>query len=408
MAERRKAPKRTWLAAAAATTAGLLACGFTQPQHQEPPAGRYDPTPPAPDVGGKPTPQATGTPSVKDSITGAVRDTVMGAYLDFGPQGITRIAGLEKWLGGTDLKVGHTYLPGDLWSNIEGKPGFLDAWAKWRKAQPDRLFVLNVPMLDDNEGGVSDYQVRQRLSEGAAGAYDHHFRTLAERLVNLGVPDTVIVLGWEMNGATYTHRCGPDPEAWKTYWKRIVTAMRAVPGQKFKFDFAPNRGRDAVPWTTCYPGDDVVDVVGMDSYDQPPGRTFQQQANEPFGLQQQVDFAAKHKKPISYPEWGLFRNGDNPAYMRGMLDWIDKHKPLYQTITDYCPHGVWQCNENPASSKVFRSKLSLPPTPVPEPTVPPTTPTQPPSCMPLELGSWVEYWMGGKLCLRFDWLQKWR
>ena len=199
--------------------------------------------------------------------------------------------------------------------------------------------------------------------------------------------------------------------------------MRSVPGQKFRFDFTPSRGLDAVPWTECYPGDDTVDVIGMDAYDQPEGKSFDEQVTEPYGLQEHVDFAKAHNKPISYPEWGLFRNGDNAEYMRRMLAWIDEHKPLYNTLTDYCPHGVWQCDDNPQASQVYRSMLSgrlepsLPsprsprsptePTEPTEPTTPETPPVtppvSPPSCSPLDLGDWVEYWLGGKLCLRFDW-----
>ncbi|MFF2536405.1 glycoside hydrolase family 26 protein [Streptomyces cyaneofuscatus] len=335
-----------------------------------------------------------GTDSVDSAAPGpqgsrGAGSTAHGAYLDYGPAGVSRMADLSRWLGGAELRVGHTYLPGDLWVNIEGTPDFLDAWADWRKADEDRMFVLNVPMLERNEERVPDAQVRRLLRSGAAGDYDQHFTRLAERLVSLGVPDTVIVLGWEMNGTTYTHRCGPDPASWKAYWQRIVTAMRAVPGQEFRFDFTPSRGLDAVPWTACYPGDDVVDIIGMDSYDQPPGESFDDQINDPYGLQKHVDFAAERGKPISFPEWGLFRNGDNPEYMRRMLDWIDRHQPLYQTITDYCPHGVWQCKSNPRSSRVFRTKLAemaapvkpAPPTTAPSPTpspTPPPTPTPPP------------------------------
>ncbi|MFJ8807962.1 glycoside hydrolase family 26 protein [Streptomyces sp. NPDC102490] len=342
-----------------------------------------------------------------------------GAYLDYGPRGVARMAALSHWLGGAELRVGHTYLPGDRWSNIEGAPGFLDVWADWRTREADRMLVLNVPMMERNEEHVDDDEVRALLRQGAAGRFDHHFRALAERLVTLKVPDTVLVLGWEMNGTTYTHRCGPDPEAWKTYWNRIVTTMRAVPGQKFRFDFAPSRGRDAVPWTQCYPGDATVDIVGMDSYDQPRGMSFDEQVKEPYGLQAHVDFAKAHGKPVSYPEWGLFRNGDNAAYMRRMLAWMDEHKPVYNTVTDYCPHGVWQCDDNPRSTAVYRSVLfgrtdepeptaPTPPEPTtptapPVPTVPPTTPEAPADCSPLELGDWVEHWLGGKLCLRLDW-----
>ncbi|MEW2609130.1 glycosyl hydrolase [Streptomyces sp. NPDC047880] len=364
----------------------------------------------------------TATPTPTPSTLPASTTPTFGAYLDYGPLGVARMAQLSSWLGGAELRVGHTYLPGDLWSNIEGHPGFLDVWANWRRAKADRLFVLNVPMMERNEEGLSDHEVRGLLREAAAGRFDHHFRALGERLVGLGVPDTVLVLGWEMNGITYTHRCGPDPEAWKQYWNRIVTTMRAVPGQKFRFDFTPSRGRDAVPWTECYPGDDTVDIIGLDAYDQPQGMSFEEQVSEPYGLQHHVDFAKAHGKAISFPEWGLFRNGDNPEYMKRMLAWMDEHKPLYQTLTDYCPHGVWQCGSNPRASEVYRSFLfgrkdpapatpststapAQMPAPAPTPTAQPSqpAPSRPEGCSPLDLGDWVEYWVGGKLCLRLDW-----
>ncbi|WP_333776702.1 glycoside hydrolase family 26 protein [Streptomyces sp. IBSBF 3136] len=337
-----------------------------------------------------------------------------GAFLGSGPSGLARMSGLGDWLGGTELTVAHTYLPGGTWSDIEGPPGFLDPWARWRREKTDRTLVLNVPMQERNEENLSDDEVRSLLRQGAAGQFDRHFRALAERLVDLRVPDTVVVLGWEMNGITYTHRCGPDPDSWKAYWNRIVTTMRAVPGQRFRFDFAPSRGRDAVPWTECYPGDDTVDIIGMDSYDQPAGMSFDEQVTEPYGLQRHVEFAEAHGKPISYPEWGLFRNGDDAAYMSRMLAWIAEHRPLYNTLTDYCPHGVWQCARNPLASAVYRSTLygrTRGRTPDPEPTTAPApTPTPVPSpaqrppdaCSSVDLGDWVAYWLGGHVCLPVD------
>ncbi|MFD4693859.1 glycoside hydrolase family 26 protein [Streptomyces sp. NPDC058463] len=365
-------------------------------------------------VGGAVVTERTGADSEsgKDAapaLSPAADTTAIGAYLDYGPGGIRRMAELSRWLGGTELRVGHSYLPGDLWENIEGRPGFLAAWGAWRRASEDRMFVLNTPMLERNEARVPDAEVRRLLRAGARGEFDEHFRKLADRLVLLGIPDTVIVLGWEMNGTTYTHRCGPDPVAWKAYWSRIVTTMRSVPGQKFRFDFAPSRGRDAVPWTECYPGDDVVDIIGMDSYDQPPARTFDEQVNEPYGLQKQVDFAAERGKPISYPEWGLFRSGDNPQYMRRMLKWIDQHKPVYQTITDYCPHGVWQCAENPESSRVYREMLTQkqgtadPTSPVPAPSGTPK-PDKPTPTVPTPDTNWSEWCISIPLS---DWFGQW-
>lgn len=354
----------------------------------------------SPPADGKPAPSALAPRSAVAPLA------PLGAFLRSDPGGVQRIAQLEGWLGGTELKVAHTYLPGDLWSNIEGRPEFLEPWTRWRQARDDRFLVLNVPMLERNEERLPDEEVRGLLREGAAGRFDSHYRTLAERLVRLKSPDTVIVLGWEMNGLTYSHRCAPDPQAWMSYWRRIVDTMRSVPGQQFRFDFAPSRGSDAYPWTECYPGDDFVDIIGMDTYDQPEGQSFEAQVNEPHGLQAQVDFAREHGKAISYPEWGLFRNGDNPEYVRRMLDWFDRHKPLYQTLTDYCPHGVWQCPENPASAETFRAALFARSGGTPSGRPAPPTPSPSRTAVPAGPGSRIPWYercfVHGEYCVRFD------
>jgi hypothetical protein len=268
----------------------------------------------------------------------------LGAFLGSGPEGVARVARFERWLGST-VTVGRTYLPGDDWPGIEGPREMLAAWAHWKAADQRRMLVVNVPMMAPNEAGLPTPVLASLLRAGARGTFDRHYRTLAGRLVSLGARDTVIVLGWEMNGEVYAGRCAPDPSSWKAYWRRIVGTMRAVRGARFRFDFAPNRGPDAIPWTDCYPGDDVVDIIGSDSYDQPEGKSFQDFVHEPYGLREQAEFATAHGKPLSFPEWGLFRNSDNPAYVRGMHDWIMSHDVLYQTITDYCPHGVWSCGQ---------------------------------------------------------------
>lgn len=67
-----------------------------------------------------------------------------------------------------------------------------------------------------------------------------------------------------------------------------------------------------------------------------------------------------HHKPVAHPEWGLYENGDTPTYMRGMLAWMAGQHPPYQTISDYCPHGVWRCRANPKSSAVYRELIAAP------------------------------------------------
>ncbi|MEV8323031.1 glycosyl hydrolase [Kitasatospora sp. NPDC056731] len=307
----------------------------------------------------------------------------VGSWDDYIPQ----IGRYARWLGDANLQVGHTYLAGNGWADVEGELMVLGMWSQWRLADPSRTLVLGVPMLVPNEANVPDGEVAKLLAQGARGDFDRHFLRLAHRLVALGGADTVLTLGWEMNGVTYTHRCKPDPSAWKAYWRRIVGVMRSVPGQRFRFDFTPNRGLDAIPWTKCYPGDDVVDIIGMDNYDQPAGGTFDDYVREPYGLQDQVEFAAKRGKPVSYPEWGLFRNGDNPEFVQRMVEWMRTHDTAYQTVTDYCPHGFFECDRNPRSAARFKQLMSgskgapavVPPAPQApvQPIVPPVAPRPP-------------------------------
>jgi hypothetical protein len=277
----------------------------------------------------------------------------LGAFLGSGANGVKRIDGFSAWLG-KEITVGHTYLPGTSWKDVEGPNSILDPWTTWQSAKPGRTLVLNVPMLSPSEPAVADDEAVQLLRRGAGGEFDRHFQVLGRRLVDRKAAHTILVLGWEMNGTTYSGRCAPDPTAWKAFWRRIVAVMRTVPGQAFRFDFAPVRGAQAIPWPECYPGDDVVDVVGMDTYDQHPGRSFDDFVHQPYGLLDQADFAQKHGKPMSFPEWGLFDNGDNPAYVTEMQSWISAHDVIYQTISDYCPHGVWACPDNPKSTQAYQ------------------------------------------------------
>src|SRR6266436_104263 len=77
------------------------------------------------------------------------------------------------------------------------------------------------------------------LVAAAAGDYNSKFHDLGELLVKEGFSNTIIDLGREMNGIWYEwseHRAPPsEPDAYILAWRQIVTTMRSVPGQHFKF-----------------------------------------------------------------------------------------------------------------------------------------------------------------------------
>lgn len=281
-------------------------------------------------------------------------EPLLGVFLGSDSDGVARVPDFERWLGAR-VTVGRTYLGGRSWNDIDDGDSIIDPWAQWKNAAPRRLLVINVPLLQPNEPAPDDTTVHEMLHAGASGAFDHHFRALGEHLVRVGAPDVVLDLGWEMNGLTYTSRCQPDPQTWIAHYRRVVSVLRAVPGQAFRFEFTPDRGQNAIPWTSCYPGDDVVDIIGMHTYDQPPGQTFQEYATQPLGLDAAADFARAHHKRLAIPEWGLRDHPDNAEYVTALARWMRANDVLYHSISDYCPHGVWRCGANPNASTAYRS-----------------------------------------------------
>jgi hypothetical protein len=137
-----------------------------------------------------------------------------------------------------------------------------------------------------------------------------------------------------------------DPEAWKAYYRRIVTIMRSVqpkaadlPPQTFEFDLSYCRGTSgtAVRFETIYPGDDVVDVLGLNLYDvkwrdalSPPEVRWHDALTQEMGLDDFEAFAAARGKPMSLSEWGLWEPGrdenggvgDNPYFIDRTADWL--------------------------------------------------------------------------------------
>jgi hypothetical protein len=74
----------------------------------------------------------------------------LGAFLGSGEEGVAAIDGFQAWLG-APVTVGHTYLPGHRWTDIEGEDWVLGPWTEWVRARKGRLLVLNVPMVVPNE-----------------------------------------------------------------------------------------------------------------------------------------------------------------------------------------------------------------------------------------------------------------
>ena len=255
-----------------------------------------------------------------------------------GPGDVAAMNRFGSWLGRTPAyAVDYVDYRGG-WDAIANPIWVLDSWAPWVGAVSGRRLVLGVAMLPESARG--------QLAAGAAGAFDGHFATLARNMVNRGLGGSVVRLGWEANGNWFPWSAAPDPASWRTFFRRIVQTMRSVSGARFSFDWNPASSAAGTNLTfdAFYPGDDVVDVVGLDAYDlkwmdnsSSPEVRWDFTLNQFNGLRAHRSFASAHGKPVSFPEWGLYARGqanggggDNPYYVDRMADWFQSSNTAYQ------------------------------------------------------------------------------
>ncbi len=189
------------------------------------------------------------------------------------------------------------------------------------------------------------------LIAAAAGDYNRKFYDLGELLVKDGLGNTIIELGREMNGAWYEwseHRAPPaEPDAYVLAWRQIVTTMRSVPGQRFRFLWTVYMTAESV--AESWPGSAYVDYIGSDIFDWygGPDRTYPHTASgaldheekwqqilttEPGGLNWMAAFSQATGKPIILPEWGLdfhaFGGQDDPLFITNMMAWMRQHDAI--------------------------------------------------------------------------------
>jgi hypothetical protein len=209
-------------------------------------------------------------------------------------------------------------------------------------------------LLDEGESGTTKGYFEapsSALVTAAAGGDDRKFYDLGKILVKAGLGNTILNLGREMNGAWYewSEERAPssEPDAYILAWRHIVTAMRSVPGQHFKFLWTAYMQPTSV--AEGWPGSAYVDYIGTDVFDWygGPDSTYPHTASgaldhaekwqqiltaEPGGLNWIAAFSHLTGKPIIIPEWGLdfhsFGGQDDPAFITNMLAWMKAHDAI--------------------------------------------------------------------------------
>lgn len=281
----------------------------------------------------------------------------LGVYRGAGR--LDRVQEFETWLG-HEVRYVLDFVGraprGDKqpWQGIEDPSHRCAPWAGGRHE-----LVLSVAMVPND---------RFTLARGAAGDYDTHWRKFAKSMIESGCADAILRLGWEFNGRFFPWAAGGREQDFVRYWRRIVSILRSVPGQEFRYDWSVLAGGEGADVEAAYPGDDVVDFIGLDAYDTSrftdEAERRSDQETRAYGLAWHADFADERGKPMSFPEWGLtvrrvdeLGGGDSPSYIEAMLAWIADHNIAYALYFDFdaqdASHRISSARF-PRSSKVFR------------------------------------------------------
>lgn len=274
-----------------------------------------------------------------------------GAFVDWGADGRERmLQAWEKWLNHKPSSVlGVDFYAQTTWedySKLSWVPGV------WKTLNPARNVVWSVPLT----------VVGTPLSDVARGLHDVEFEAAAKAIAQ-AQPKAVIRLGWEMNLSQMAWSSKGREADYIAAFRRVVGIFRRH-SREFKYDWCPGWGAQDSPADLAYPGDDVVDIIGLDVYDFKYEGTVEERWTKhylkaPFGLEWHRNFAAKHGKPMSFPEWGVGNFGDNPYFISKMHEWFMANSDAIAYAAYFNVDGLWPTQIDtgrfPRSQERFRT-----------------------------------------------------
>jgi hypothetical protein len=193
------------------------------------------------------------------------------------------------------------------------------------------------------------------LSQCSQGKYNQHAVNLATNLIRGGLGDSIIRLQQEGNDTSSAGDLPGDgldgaptaqeEQQWTRCWSNEAAAMKLTPGSHFRMDWTVNAYWRPLALADWYPGDGVVDIIGIDAYDGglPASVTSEPAAwnriyTQADGIHDVQQFAAFHGKPMSFSEWGLgyrgspdYGLGDDPVYIANMAAMVRLVPFAYQS-----------------------------------------------------------------------------
>ena len=208
---------------------------------------------------------------------------------------------------------------------------------------------------------------------------------IGQSLVAAGQSNAIIRIMWEQNQDVSGWFDGWNQSAFSatqyiSTFQSIVTTMRAVPGQGFRFMWNPSGGtaNEAAgrTWNDTWPGKAYVDYVGVDQYDWPGYAS---------NIQTVISFAQAQGLPTAIPEWGL-NGSDDPSYIDGVASIVNNpaNDVALEAYFSYDGSIDSDITQFPQSEAAFKADFGGSPAASTAPSTPATTasPTTPTTASP--------------------------
>jgi hypothetical protein len=298
--------------------------------------------------------------------------TILGVY---GANSPSEITGFESFLG-RNVDAIHGVVGMANWWDYTQSANWManDLWKDL-----DRPVLWSVPLLvwDGNP----------TLAQAASGQFNNQYESVARSILasRSGDSDPIYIrTGWELNLPGFPWSAIGKEQDFIGAFREFVDSFRDVSG-RFKFEWNINHSFGPDPMK-AYPGDNYVDVMGMDIYynkgvhGNDAASAWNYALNAPFGLKWFEATADAHGKPTAYSEWGVDSN-DGASYIRNMDAWFESHDVVYQSYWNSAPNGIGKLTDwhIPQASNAYRDAFrdeSDIPAPSPAPSAP-VTPWQP-------------------------------
>ena len=231
----------------------------------------------------------------------------------------------------TATEVGTTIVSGLTWHSGASAP---DSFGTWRGRPLDvRVVFLNHDTWDQMLTQLRGAFFRQncgqtplcvvslamfprnlpgQFQQCAGGSFDVTHKQIAT-LIAATRPTAIVRIGWEANSSgNHPWRIGTQAniDPYINCFRDLAPIYQAA-GLRTEWTVAKGGTVDAY---STYPGDDVVDFWGLHYYDS--GSNPKQEIGAWLAL------AKSHGKILNVPEWGIWMNGDDVAYIQNMFQFF--------------------------------------------------------------------------------------